>query len=91
MPEAFDWIDSEVDVMLSMQRADGHIEDWYGDGNFNRTLLLYAYMKSQGVRPEVWEPGVRVGATTRAAAFRSVSDAGPTTASVSTARATAAR
>ena len=62
--EAFDWIDSEVDVMLSMQRADGHIEDWYGEGNFNRTLLLYAYMKSQGVRPEVWEPGVQVGATT---------------------------
>ncbi len=64
VPEAFDWIDSEVDVMLAMQRPDGHIEDWYGEGNFNRTLLLYAYMKSQGVRPVVWEPGVRVGAVT---------------------------
>lgn len=64
--EAFDWIDSEVDVMLAMQRPDGHIEDWYGEGNFNRTLLLDAYMKSQGVRPDVWEPGVRVGATTAA-------------------------
>jgi len=62
--EAFDWIDSEVGVMLRMQRPDGHIEDWYGEGNFNRTLLLYAYMKSQGVRPDVWEPGVRIGATT---------------------------
>jgi hypothetical protein len=61
--EAFDWIDSEVDVMLRMQRPDGHVEDWYGEGNFNRTLLLYAYMKSQGVRPDVWEPGVRVGAS----------------------------
>jgi hypothetical protein len=61
--EAFDWIDSEVDVMLRMQRPNGHVEDWYGEGNFNRTLLLYAYMKSQGVRPEVWEPGVRVGAS----------------------------
>ena len=59
----FDWIDSEVDVMLRMQRPDGHIEDWYGEGNFNRTLLLYAYMKSQGVRPDVWEPGIRIGAT----------------------------
>jgi hypothetical protein len=64
VPEAFDWIDSEVEVMLAMQRPDGHIEDWYGEGNFNRTLLLYAYMKSQGVRPVVWEPGVRVGAVT---------------------------
>ncbi len=61
--EAFDWIDSEMDVMLGMQRPDGHIEDWYGEGNFNRTALLHAYMKSQGVRPERWEPGLRVGAT----------------------------
>ena len=59
---AFDWIDSEMAVMLAMQRPDGHVEDWYGEGNFNRTALLYAYMKSQGVRPEVWAPGVRVGA-----------------------------
>jgi hypothetical protein len=62
VPEAFDWIDSEMNVMLGMQRPDGHIEDWYGEGNFNRTALIYAYMKSQGVRPERWEPGVKVGA-----------------------------
>jgi hypothetical protein len=60
--EALDWIDSEMQVMLAMQRADGHIEDWYGEGNFNRTALLYAYMKSLGVRPARWEPGVGVGA-----------------------------
>jgi hypothetical protein len=62
MPEALGWIESEMQVMLGMQRADGHIEDWYGEGNFNRTTLLYAYMKSLGVRPVRWEPGVRVGA-----------------------------
>jgi hypothetical protein len=62
VPEAVEWIDSEMGVMLGMQRPDGHIEDWYGEGNFNRTALLYAYMKSQGVRPERWEAGVRVGA-----------------------------
>ena len=61
VPEAIDWIESEMQVMLGMQRADGHIEDWYGEGNFNRTALLYAYMKSLGVRPARWEPGVRVG------------------------------
>jgi hypothetical protein len=60
--EAFDWIDSEMKVMLDMQRPDGHIEDWYGEGNFNRTALLWAYMKSQGVRPAHWKPGVRAGA-----------------------------
>ena len=37
VPEAFDWIESEMDLMLEMQRADGHLEDWYGEGNFNRT------------------------------------------------------
>jgi len=64
VPEAAGWIDSEMQVMLGMQRADGHVEDWYGEGNFNRTALLYAYMKSQGVRPARWEPGVGVGAVT---------------------------
>src|SRR5262245_31604397 len=62
VPEAFDWIDSEMQVMLGMQRADGHFEDWYGEGNFNRTALLYAFMKSQGVRPDRWEAGIGVGA-----------------------------
>jgi hypothetical protein len=60
--EALDWIDSEMAVMLSMQRPDGHLEDWYGEGNFNRTALLHAYLKSQGVRQVAWAPGMRVGA-----------------------------
>ena len=47
--------------MLGMQRPDGHVE-YYGEGNFNRTALLYAYMQSQGVRPEHWQPGMAVGA-----------------------------
>jgi hypothetical protein len=62
VPEALDWIDSEMKVMLGMQRSDGHVEDWYGEGNFNRTALLYALMKSQGVRPAEWRPGVKTGA-----------------------------
>jgi hypothetical protein len=62
VPGALTWIDSETDRMLAMQRPDGHLEDWYGEGNFNRTALLYAYMKSLGIRPARWEPGVRVGA-----------------------------
>jgi hypothetical protein len=62
VPEALDWIESEMDVMLTMQRPDGHVEYWYGEGNFNRTAMLYALMQSQGVRPAEWRPGVRVGA-----------------------------
>jgi hypothetical protein len=62
IPQALDWIESEINVMLAMQQPDGHIENWYGEGNFNRTALLYALMKSQGARPDHWKPGVRVGA-----------------------------
>jgi hypothetical protein len=62
VPQALDWIESEMDVLLGMQRADGHFEYWYGEGNFNRTALLYALMQSQGVRPVVWRAGVGTGA-----------------------------
>lgn len=62
VPAALDWIESEIQVMLKMQRPDGLVEDWYGEGNFNRTAMLYALMKSQGCRPEQWKPGIRVGA-----------------------------
>ncbi len=62
--EALDWIDSEMKVMMAMQRPDGHIEDWYGEGNYNRTAMLWALMKSQGVRPRQWKPGIRIGAVT---------------------------
>jgi hypothetical protein len=73
--DALAWIDSEMQVMLGMQRADGHLEDWYGEGNFNRTALLYAYMKSQGVRPERWVPGVRAGAVREGDRLRLTVDA----------------
>ena len=59
---ALDWIDSEMRVMLGMQKPDGHVEYWYGEGNFNRTALLWAFMKSQGVRPVHWTPGTGIGA-----------------------------
>jgi hypothetical protein len=69
VPEAMAWIDSEMDVMLGMQRPDGFVEDWYGEGNFNRTALLHADWKSEGVHPVPWQPGVRVGAVRRDAAL----------------------
>ena len=64
VPEALDWIESEFSELLAMQQPDGHFENWYGEGNFNRTAMLYALMKSQGVRPRQWERGVWVGAVT---------------------------
>jgi hypothetical protein len=63
--EALDWIESEMQVMLDMQRPDGHLEYWYGEGNFNRTAMLYALMQSRGVRPAHWQTGMQVGAVQR--------------------------
>ncbi|MFN0165191.1 MAG: hypothetical protein ACKV22_02070 [Bryobacteraceae bacterium] len=62
VPEALDWIESEMRVMQAMQKDDGHIENWYGEGNYNRTAMLYLLMKSLGCRPVHWKPGMRVGA-----------------------------
>lgn len=62
VPEALAWIESEMKVMAAMQKPDGHLEYWYGEGNYNRTSLIYALMKSQGVRPAVWAAGVGAGA-----------------------------
>jgi len=60
--EAERWIEGEMKLMAAKQHDDGHIEYWYGEGNFNRTALLFMYWKSQGVRPAPWHPGLRVGA-----------------------------
>lgn len=60
--EALDWIESEMNVLLRYQQPDGTIERWYGDGNWNRTLLLYALMKTQGCYLRDWAPGVELGA-----------------------------
>jgi hypothetical protein len=62
VPEAFDWIESEMKVMMAMQQPSGFIENWYGEGNYNRTAMLYALYKTQGCRPDRWMPGVRIGA-----------------------------
>ena len=58
----FEWVDSEIRTMWAKQRPDGVIEGWHGDGNFARTSLMYALLKTQGCRIEPWRSDVRVGA-----------------------------
>ncbi len=60
--EAFDWVETEIRTLIAFQQPEGTIERWYGDGNWNRTLLLYALYKTQGTYVENWTEGVRVGA-----------------------------
>jgi hypothetical protein len=62
VPEALDWIETEVRRLIGFQQEDGTIERWYGDGNWSRTLLLYAMMKTQGSFLDGWQEGVRLGA-----------------------------
>jgi hypothetical protein len=62
VPEAIDWIESEVKTLIAFQKPDGTIERWYGDGNWSRTLLLYAMWKTQGCHLEGWQEGVKLGA-----------------------------
>jgi hypothetical protein len=69
VPEAIDWIESETKTLIAFQQPDGTIERWYGDGNWSRTLLLYAMWKTQGAYLEGWEEGVKLGAVRDGAQF----------------------
>ncbi len=56
------WIDSQIQLMFGMQKPDGIIEGWHGDGNFARTALMYGLWKTQGVRLLPWNDSVFLGA-----------------------------
>jgi hypothetical protein len=62
VPEAAAFVESEIRTLIAFQQEDGTIERWYGDGNWARTLLLYALWKTQGTYVEGWREGVGLGA-----------------------------
>lgn len=59
---AKDWLDSEIKVMWAMQKPDGMIEGWHGDGNFARTSIMYCLWKTQGIVPLEWDSQLSIGA-----------------------------
>ncbi len=59
---AADWIDSQIKVMWAMQKPDGVIEGWHGDGNFARTTLMYCLWKTGGTTIRPWREDVVFGA-----------------------------
>jgi hypothetical protein len=76
VPAAAAWMDYQIKWMWSKQdsahrpnlerwRGRGIVEGWYGDGNFNRTSLMYALWKSQGLSAQPWRPDLRLGAVRR--------------------------
>src|SRR6266536_834468 len=64
VPEALDFVETEIRTLMAFQKpnGDGSVESAYPDGNWARTLLLYALLKTQGCYLEDWRKGVRLGA-----------------------------
>jgi hypothetical protein len=62
MDSAADWIESQTRMMWAIQKPDGVIEGWHGDGNFARTSLMYALWRTQGGTVQPWRTDVRFGA-----------------------------
>jgi len=62
VPEAAEWIDSEIHDMWRPQKPSGIVEGWHGDGNSARTAIMYALWKTQGVTAQPWREDVRLGA-----------------------------
>jgi len=72
-PNAKEWIDSQTQVMWSMQdsahrsgteayRGTGILEGWHGDGNFARTTIMYCLYKTMGTTISPWNEKVYFGA-----------------------------
>jgi hypothetical protein len=66
---AADWIESQTGMMWAIQKPDGVIEGWHGDGNFARTSLMVALWKTQGVTVQPWRADVRLGAVREGDSF----------------------
>jgi hypothetical protein len=60
--QGFEWLEKTVRPFLAKQRKDGIVEGWHGDGNYARTALMYALMKTAGTRVTGWRPDVKFGA-----------------------------
>jgi hypothetical protein len=60
--DAEQWIDEQVGVLFGFQHADGSVENYYLDGNFVRTSLLYSLSLTHGLVLQPWRPDVLLGA-----------------------------
>ena len=61
-PGAESWVDGTMERLLALQRSDGIIEGWYGDGNSIRTALMFALWKSRGTWVEPWREDLALAA-----------------------------
>lgn len=61
-PAAEKAIDVAMKKMLDRQKDNGIVEDWYGDGNYIRTAMMWAFWKTQGSFLAPWNRRVHLGA-----------------------------
>lgn len=54
IPSVKEWLDLEIVKMWNIQKPDGMIEGWHGDGNFARTTIMYCLWKTQGLTASPW-------------------------------------
>jgi hypothetical protein len=62
MPDVPKWIDGQTRIMWNIQKPDGTIEGWHGDGNFARTTIMYCLWKTKGLTIQPWRDDVAFGA-----------------------------
>ena len=62
---AEDWLDYSTKLMWKIQKPDGVIEGWHGDGNFARTTIMYCLWKTKGLTIRPWRQDVVFGAVQR--------------------------
>jgi len=60
--KGFEWVDDEIQIMFAKQSTEGFVEANYLDGNYIRTLLLFAFYKTQGTYIKPWREDVLIGA-----------------------------
>jgi hypothetical protein len=65
-----EWLDSEIKVMWAIQKPDGMVEGWHGDGNFARTSIMYCLWKTQGIVPLDWDDQLSIGAVQTATGIK---------------------
>jgi hypothetical protein len=59
---AEDWLDYSTKLMWKIQKPDGVIEGWHGDGNFARTTIMYCLWKTKGLTIRPWREDIIFGA-----------------------------
>lgn len=60
--KGFDWVDDEIQIMFAKQSPEGFTDAHYLDGNYIRTLLLFAFYKTQGTYIKPWREDILIGA-----------------------------